>query len=47
MLTVVSPAKSLDYSNNAKTKKHTEPSFLNEADQLIDGLRKLNPAQLS
>jgi len=47
MLTVVSPAKSLDYSTRAKTKKHSEPSFLNEAEQLIDGLRGLNPPQLS
>ena len=47
MLTIVSPAKSLDYSSPVKTKKHTEPIFLNEAEQLIGKLRTLKPADLS
>ena len=47
MLTIVSPAKSLDYSSPVKTKKHTEPTFLNEAEQLIGKLRTLKPADLS
>ena len=47
MLTIVSPAKSLDYSSPVKTKKHTEPTFLNEAEQLIGKLRSLKPADLS
>ena len=47
MLTIVSPAKSLDYSSPVKTKKHTEPTFLNEAEQLIGNLRTLKPADLS
>jgi len=47
MLTVISPAKSLDYENRAKTKKFSEPSFLDEAEQLVSGLRDLQPPQLS
>jgi uncharacterized protein len=47
MLTVVSPAKSLDYSSPVKTKKHTEPAFLNEAEQLVGKLRTLKPIELS
>ena len=47
MLTIVSPAKSLDYSSPVKTKKHTDPTFLNEAEQLIGKLRTLKPADLS
>ncbi|NKB34647.1 MAG: peroxide stress protein YaaA [Pseudomonadales bacterium] len=46
MLTVVSPAKSLDFSTRVKTKKNSEPAFLNEAEQLVEGLRELQPAQL-
>lgn len=47
MLTVVSPAKSLDYASPVKTKKHTEPAFLNEAEQLVERLRTLKPLELS
>lgn len=47
MLTVISPAKSLDFENRAKTKKFSEPRFLDEAEQLVSGLRNLQPAQLS
>ncbi len=47
MLTVVSPAKSLDFTTKTKTKKHSDPAFLNEAEQLVQGLRELQPAQLS
>ena len=37
----------MDYSSPVKTKKHTEPTFLNEAEQLIGKLRTLKPADLS
>ncbi|MDD9888969.1 MAG: peroxide stress protein YaaA [Gammaproteobacteria bacterium] len=47
MLTVVSPAKSLDFTTKTKTKKYSDPSFLSEAEQLVQGLQKLQPAQLS
>lgn len=46
MLIVVSPAKSLDYETPVKTKKHSEPPFLNEATQLVNGLRKLSKQDL-
>jgi len=47
MLIVVSPAKSLDYQAPAKTKKFTEPLFLDEADQLVTKLKQLSPEDLS
>ncbi len=47
MLIVVSPAKSLDYESPVRTRKHTEPRFLTEADQLAKQLRKFSPDDLS
>ena len=46
MLTVVSPAKSLDFTSRARTRKHSEPAFLDEAASLVDGLRKLSAGDL-
>jgi cytoplasmic iron level regulating protein YaaA (DUF328/UPF0246 family) len=46
MLIVVSPAKSLDYESPVRTRKHTEPQFLNEASELVGQLRKLSPDDL-
>jgi hypothetical protein len=42
MLTVISPAKTLDYETPAQTKKFTEPEFLQDAQLLIDELKKLD-----
>lgn len=47
MLTVVSPAKSLDYESELPTKKHTMPAMLEDAQELIDGLREYSPEQVS
>jgi cytoplasmic iron level regulating protein YaaA (DUF328/UPF0246 family) len=47
MLTVVSPAKSLDFDSPGRSKKSTEPAFLNEASNLVEDLRKLTPENLS
>ncbi len=46
MLTVVSPAKSLDYTSPVRTKKHSEPQYLESASSLVDGLRELSPGDL-
>lgn len=46
MLMVVSPAKSLDYETPVRTRKHTEPQFLNEAKQLAQQLKKFSPDDL-
>ena len=47
MLVVVSPAKSLDFENKAKTRKFSQPEFLKESRALIKDLRKLGPDDLS
>ncbi len=47
MLIVVSPAKSLDYESKIKTRKHSQPEFLAESQQLVKGLKKLQPDDLA
>ncbi|NNE07966.1 MAG: peroxide stress protein YaaA [Gemmatimonadetes bacterium] len=47
MLIVLSPAKSLDFESPAKTKKFTEPAFLEESAKLVKAARKLKPRDLS
>jgi hypothetical protein len=46
MLIVVSPAKSLDYETPIRTRKHSEPQFLKEADTLARQLKKMSPDDL-
>jgi cytoplasmic iron level regulating protein YaaA (DUF328/UPF0246 family) len=46
MLTVISPAKTLDFETRAPTRKFTEPDFLDRSQRLIDTLRQLDPAQV-
>ncbi|WP_414442621.1 peroxide stress protein YaaA [Burkholderia sp. 22PA0106] len=47
MIIVLSPAKSLDYETPPHIPTHTLPDFVDEAAQLIDGLRKLSPQQIA
>jgi uncharacterized protein len=47
MLIVVSPAKSLDFESPAKTRKFTEPEYLQESTQLVRQLQKLSPEDFS
>ena len=47
MIIVVSPAKSLDFDSPAKTKKTSEVEFLNDSKELMKGLKKYQPEQLS
>ena len=47
MLTVVSPAKTLDFDVKVKTKRFSEPAFLDEAEQLVNVLREFQPKELS
>ena len=47
MLIVLSPAKSLDYESPVKTRKFTQPQFLDDAEKLVSTLRDYNPDQLS
>ena len=42
MLTVLSPSKSLDFSNPVTTRKKSVPSFLSEASELVVDMRHLD-----
>ncbi|MDR3098576.1 MAG: peroxide stress protein YaaA [Paraburkholderia sp.] len=46
MIIVLSPAKSLDYDTPAHIETHTIPDFVDDAAELIDGLRRLSPHQI-
>jgi len=47
MLTVISPAKTLDYETPAHTSLVSRPLWLAESEQLIARCRELTPAQLA
>lgn len=46
MLTVLSPAKTLDYETPPTTKKATQPEFLDRAGELVADARKLSPTDI-
>lgn len=46
MLTVISPAKTLDFETPSPTRKSTQPAFLDQSGLLIDELRQLDPTQV-
>jgi len=47
MLMVISPAKTLDYESPLATESYTQPDFLEDACELIDQLKELEPHQIS
>lgn len=47
MISVVSPAKSLNFDEPCAIKVHSECCFLNDSKLLINDLNKLNPQQIS
>lgn len=47
MISVVSPAKSLDFGTPSRVKDFTEPVFLKESQILVNDLKKCSPDQLS
>lgn len=47
MLTVISPAKTLDFDSPLPTAEHSQPQFLAESRQLIKELRALDPDAVS
>ena len=47
MLMVISPAKTLDFETPPVIKRHTQPQFLDHAQELITQLREFSPAQIS
>ncbi len=47
MLTVISPAKTLDFDTPATTATYTTPDFLDDSRELIDRLRELSPQAIA
>lgn len=47
MLMVISPAKTLDYESPLATRDCSQPAFLDDACELIDQLKTLEPHQVS
>ena len=47
MLILISPAKTLDFDTPPVTRKSTTPDFLDQSAELIGGLKKLSPADIS
>lgn len=47
MLTVLSPAKSLDFESALPTRKRSEPRLLRETSQLIEIMREKSPADIA
>lgn len=47
MLSVISPAKTLDYETPVKIKKHTQPLFKTQSAELVDILAEYSPKRLS
>lgn len=46
MLTVLSPAKALDFKSALPTKKHSQPRLLDQSEQLIEVMRQQSPQQV-
>lgn len=47
MLMVISPAKTLDYESSLATETFTQPDFLDDACELVDQLKELEPHHIS
>ena len=47
MLTVISPAKTLDFDTSPSTSKYSEPVFTKHTSALVDVMRKKSSAELS
>jgi cytoplasmic iron level regulating protein YaaA (DUF328/UPF0246 family) len=47
MLTLISPAKSLDFESPLATKQKSQPKFLEQSQKLIDQLKKLAPQDVA
>ncbi|KPH64529.1 peroxide stress protein YaaA [Pseudoalteromonas porphyrae] len=46
MITVISPAKNLDFESKASTDKFTQPELLEHSEELMTVCRELTPAQI-
>ena len=43
MLTVISPAKTLDFETPPTTRRSTQPQFVERSSELVEDARKLDP----
>ena len=46
MITIVSPAKSLDFETPSITKEYSVPAFLDQSEKLMKGLKKMSAKKL-
>lgn len=46
MLTLISPAKTLDFETPPGTRKHTQPGFLEQSEALVAEARELSPGDI-
>lgn len=46
MITIISPAKTLDFDTKVQTKEYSQPDFLNKSEKLVDELKKFSPKEL-
>ncbi|MDY6802094.1 MAG: peroxide stress protein YaaA [Bacteroidota bacterium] len=47
MITIISPAKTLNFDNNIKTKEYTQPEFLADSETLVKALKKKSKKELA
>ncbi len=47
MLTIIAPAKTLDFESKPVTQEYTLPELLDESEKLVEKLRKMKPGKLS
>jgi cytoplasmic iron level regulating protein YaaA (DUF328/UPF0246 family) len=47
MITIISPAKTLDFDNMIKTKKYSQPEFLGDSEILVEVLKKFSKKELA
>ncbi len=47
MLTVVSPAKTLDFESRVRTRKFSQPRFLEDAERLVEHMKAFEPDDLA
>src|SRR6056297_1096019 len=47
MITIISPAKTLDFDNTIKTKKYSQPKFLDDSEVLVEALKEFSKKELA
>lgn len=47
MIAIISPAKTLDFDNTIKTKKYSQPKFLDDSEVLVEALKEFSKKELA